>query len=431
VAGKALSALARAAAKRGELIPRPIALRILIDVLHGLHAAHELHDESGRPLNLVHRDVSPQNVLVGRDGATRLIDFGIAKFERREIQTRTGLIKGKASYMAPEQARGRELDRRCDVWAAGVMAWELLAGRRLFKTDDEMTTLFEVVTGEVPRLGQVVEVPAALEAAVASALCREVEQRCPTAKDFAERLSDAADAPLAATEEVARYVMDMAGDAIRAEQERIASALHSRQLTRVDQRNVDDPTAEPARDAHTATTHELVAPEPVPPTGRRKMLLAAMLIMGVVAAALATWRGMSPASSEEPMPASSVNEPPRDKRVITVTADAPLTQLSVNGKHVELPLPAERVEVEVDASATAVAIEAKSEDGRSLRHVSTSARNDVSLRFADPAPVGSASSTAKPERVGSPPPSPRRRPPRPKPTKPDDPPIGPSPYGSP
>src|SRR5262245_34519927 len=124
IEGESLAGLQRILRKRDIRMPLDVALRILDDILEGLHAAHELTENDGSPMHLVHRDVTPHNVLVGLDGISRLTDFGVAKAVTRLTQTASGLVKGKVAYMAPEQAEGTELDRRCDVWAAGVVAWE-------------------------------------------------------------------------------------------------------------------------------------------------------------------------------------------------------------------------------------------------------------------------------------------------------------------
>ncbi len=448
VAGSTLSTLMSATAKRGAIFPPAVAMRILIDTLAGLHAAHDLVDANALPLDLVHRDVSPQNIIVSTDGTARLIDFGIAKFARREFQTRTGLIKGKASYMAPEQARGRDLDRRCDIWAAGVVAWELMAGRRLFKTDDEMTTLFEVVSGTVPALSSVVELSPALEAAIASALRRDVEQRCPSAQAFSESLADTGE-DIATTTEVAAFVMQASGQAIRAEQERVASALLSATRSRavhVDeeaegQHAVDGDTG--GRDGQTSTTHELstgAGSARASTAGRRARWLAGGIAAAAVAATVVALRGsVDTARSatappvESPESTVSASSTAHATRLVTVTANAPIKRLVVNREPVVLPLAADRVTVEVAAKVTTVAIEAEASDGRIVRHVSASGRNEVVLRFEDPklrpsamaaanntTPTGSSSALPPKRWISLPKPR--------KPVNKTDPPIGPSPY---
>jgi eukaryotic-like serine/threonine-protein kinase len=113
--------------KRGERLPLSFIMRVIIDTLSGLHAAHDLAGNDGRPLGIVHRDVSPHNVLVGVDGISRITDFGVARAEERLSHTQDGKLKGKLSYMSPEQIGGIQVDRRADVYAVGVMFWELLA----------------------------------------------------------------------------------------------------------------------------------------------------------------------------------------------------------------------------------------------------------------------------------------------------------------
>jgi len=137
VHGAALSLLADRAREGSAPIPLPIVSAIVADVLSGLHSAHEAIDESGTPLAIVHRDVSPHNVLVGTDGTSRVLDFGIAKASVRVQTTQQDQLKGKLRYMAPEQVLDAELDARTDQFAAGIVLWELLTGRRLFDGTSE------------------------------------------------------------------------------------------------------------------------------------------------------------------------------------------------------------------------------------------------------------------------------------------------------
>ncbi|MDH3728576.1 MAG: serine/threonine protein kinase, partial [Myxococcales bacterium] len=140
IEGNHLGALLGRAAKKGERLPQPFVCRVLVDALQGLAAAHRLTDENGTHLQLVHRDVSPHNILVGTDGIARLTDFGVAKADVRMASTRAGQFKGKLSYMAPEQAASNETDQRSDLFSVGVILWESLTGRRLFKGDSNAAT---------------------------------------------------------------------------------------------------------------------------------------------------------------------------------------------------------------------------------------------------------------------------------------------------
>ncbi len=174
-------------------VPERIAVGIASQLLRGLHAAHEAKGEEGAPLEVVHRDVSPQNVLVGEDGTARVTDFGIAKAVGRSQSTGDGRVKGKVRYMAPEQVRAEVLDRRADVYAAGVVVWEMLAGRAMF-SGEAATVLYEVLKGAASPPGAGV-----LDPIVMRALALDPAERYPTALDFAVAL-EAAEKPASADE---------------------------------------------------------------------------------------------------------------------------------------------------------------------------------------------------------------------------------------
>src|SRR5262249_16643787 len=136
-------------------LPPALAVRIVLDACAGLHAAHELVADDGRPLGFVHRDVSPQNVLVGVDGVARLTDFGIAKCREAGAQPTTeGVLKGKLGYMAPEYVRGTAVDRRADVFALGVVLWEALASKRLFRGESDGETIDRIQHAPIPRASE-------------------------------------------------------------------------------------------------------------------------------------------------------------------------------------------------------------------------------------------------------------------------------------
>jgi serine/threonine-protein kinase len=187
VHGESLHALMRAAKERGKTVPRPIACTIAIAALQGLHAAHEAKDERGRPLELVHRDVSPQNILVGEDGVTRVLDFGVAKAIQAHTETDPGVLKGKYSYMAPEVIQGASATRRSDVFSTATVIWELLVGQKLFSGASEQERLLKIVKGEYPRPCDVGvdDVPAPLESIVMKGLSRDPAERYRDALDMA------------------------------------------------------------------------------------------------------------------------------------------------------------------------------------------------------------------------------------------------------
>ncbi len=170
-----------------------IVIRILLDTLAGLEAAHNLVGDDGGPLGMVHRDVSPHNILVGLDGIARLTDFGIALAASRITSSRPGIIKGKPAYMAPEQARAEAVDQTADLWALGVILWESLMDRQLFAADSDAATVLRVITAEVPRPRSIdPKIPTEIEAVCLRALQRPPGQRYRSARQMAQDLERAA-----------------------------------------------------------------------------------------------------------------------------------------------------------------------------------------------------------------------------------------------
>ncbi len=219
--------LARAGSGAARL-PAAVGVRIALDTLQGLHAAHNLADDDGKPLHIVHRDVSPQNILVGVDGVARITDFGVAHAASRLSSTATGQLKGKLAYMAPEQARGAAVDRRADVFAMGVVVWELLAGKRLLKGDNDAATLNRILFAELPTLRDAgLDLPAAVDRVIARALVRDPEGRYASAADFGDELERVGRelGLLASTREVATYVDGTIGAEISQQREVVRAWL--------------------------------------------------------------------------------------------------------------------------------------------------------------------------------------------------------------
>ncbi len=170
---------------RGKPLHLTMQARILVDVCAGLHHAHELCDYDGAPFGIVHRDVSPHNIFVTYHGQIKLVDFGIAKALDSAAETRSGVLKGKIAYIAPEQARGDRVDRRADLFSLGVMLWQAAAGRRMWQEVPEMTILHRLISGELPSLRAVnPDVPEAFVAIVAKALAHKRDDRYATAADL-------------------------------------------------------------------------------------------------------------------------------------------------------------------------------------------------------------------------------------------------------
>lgn len=229
IEGDTLARLLARAATSSERLPIPVGLRIVIDMLAGLHAAHELKDEKGLPMHLVHRDVSPQNVLVGTDGIARITDFGVARAAFRLSETRVGQLKGKIAYMAPEQAMGaEEIDRRADVFSAGVVVWEVLSAKRLFKAENDAATLSRLISDPIPPLTEMCpEAGERLSAVVAQALERDPEKRFSSCAEFATALElAAASGPgVGRSRDLAAYVADTIGNEIGQQREAVRAWL--------------------------------------------------------------------------------------------------------------------------------------------------------------------------------------------------------------
>lgn len=198
-------------------LPPEVAVGILVGALEGLHAAHEARDEQGRPLDIVHRDVSPQNILVGDDGVARVLDFGIAKAAVRLQASRAGEVKGKVAYMAPEQLERGEVDRRGDIYAASVVLWEALTGRRLFQGDSLGALVGQALFSEIPRpSSHAPEVSERLDRLVLRGLAHSPEGRFATAREMAEALEQAV-LP-ASPREIAAEVRSLASDELERRQ---------------------------------------------------------------------------------------------------------------------------------------------------------------------------------------------------------------------
>ena len=190
VEGESLAGLIKLVREAGSRIPVAVACAIIHDLLLGLHEAHESTDDDGSPLAIIHRDVSPQNVVVGIDGLARVLDFGVARARSRVHHSNEGEIKGKIPYMPPEQLFGEGVDRRVDIYAAGVLLWEALVGERLFEGSSEEMLVRRIDAGDVPAPStKVSDISPELDALVMRALCKDPQGRFPTALAMAEAIS--------------------------------------------------------------------------------------------------------------------------------------------------------------------------------------------------------------------------------------------------
>jgi serine/threonine-protein kinase len=247
IEGAAASVLVKEAHLAGETIPRPIALAMIQGVLRGLEAAHEARSPDGAPLGIVHRDISPQNVLVGTDGVARIIDFGIAKALGRVANTATGELHGKFAYIAPEQLLEKPATRQADIYAVGVILWELLTGKRLFTGEDHRAVCAQVMRGNIPRPSSICpDIPPELDELVLRATASELSERYFSAREL---LADLAPFERASDDEVGRWVRRIAAEYLA---ERNALLQN------------DDPSPAQSLDH---LLEELHAPRPTPRTG--------------------------------------------------------------------------------------------------------------------------------------------------------------------
>ena len=206
--------------------PSPrLSATLLAQACEGLHYAHELCDGEGKPLGVVHRDVSPSNLFVTADGTLKVLDFGVAKALDSSVRSATGGIKGKHAYMAPEQLLGQPVDRRADVFALGVVGFEMLSGQRLFRRENDFQTLRAVTEEPLPQLSALrPDLPAPLAEAIHRALERDVTKRFPTARAFGEALTDAIGTPLAGFA-LGSEIQRLVGDKISERRDRVGRAL--------------------------------------------------------------------------------------------------------------------------------------------------------------------------------------------------------------
>jgi serine/threonine-protein kinase len=221
VDGLSLAQLLRQVRDNRGLVRIPLVATIMTGVLQGLHAAHEAKSDRGAPLGIVHRDVSPHNVIVGVDGVPRVLDFGIAKAAQRAQTTTAGIVKGKLAYMAPEQIMSGQVSRSTDVFAAGIMCWEAITGQRLFAADSEIALVNQVMQAPImppSRVGR--GIAASLDAVVLRALERDPRKRFATAADMAKAVEDAIGLVSART--VGEWVREIGGDALATRAEMVA-----------------------------------------------------------------------------------------------------------------------------------------------------------------------------------------------------------------
>ena len=362
VEGDSVAHLSKVVQNAGERVPVPFAAAIVAQALHGLHAAHEARDKKGEALGIVHRDVSPQNILVGVDGVARVLDFGIAKAASRATSTEEGQVKGKTAYMAPEQLQHGAVDRRTDIFAAAVVLWELLCGRRLFLADSMGETMSRVLTLPIDSPQKYApDVPAELVAITLRGLDRDPAGRFATAEEMALAIEESLPMPrskdvgawVAATAKVILEGRAQLVQAVELASHKMPSAMVSsgpglaRAIEEAERRreNAELPTdvgavgavgavvprapVLPAVEEGTAlSTVQSTSTEVVAPPRRSRMALALAIGGGVsltlaLGVAVALSRGaLTPTRGDAPPAAVTLSEPAQSAIAVTPSATA-------------------------------------------------------------------------------------------------------------
>jgi serine/threonine-protein kinase len=405
--GRSLAKLIREALRTDGTLDRGVLLGVLGEAAEGLHAAHETSLPDGTPARIVHRDVSPQNIHVGFDGIVKVVDFGIAAVQGRMTDTRTGELKGKPSYIAPEQILRHPVDRRADIWSIGVVAWEILAGRRLFTGDNEIETIRNVDAMEVPAIGLLAKgLPARTTETIMRCLMRDSAQRPATAALVASAFREGAAALAGGSEgggsvEARRtYVQRLLGKDMAVENERLVAVGRQGPPPRVHDLSPEEEISDPFRIA--IAVEDLPSQEARPL--RRLALLAAVALAAVLGAGLATWAlvgGGGPSAAGAPgtsaangaraegsgghasatpagQPTAEVQAPPATQvsaaeRFVLLELDPRIETVRVDG-HIVTERP-----VQVLVKGAPVIVEAVGRAGERVRHV---LGTDVADRFS-------------------------------------------------
>ena len=322
IEGDHLGALLGRSAKQGKRLPTDVVLKVVVDALGGLGAAHSLAGDDGAPLNIVHRDVSPHNIMVGTDGISRLTDFGVAKAEVRMASTRAGQFKGKLSYMAPEQASTGEADQRSDLFSMGIILWESLTGRRLFRGENNAATLAKILNDPIPLPSSLWPDLEPFDALLAKALDRDPNARFQSADDFIEAIEETARTTcgLSGTRAIGQLTGELTADKLAEQKSRVAEAIASLGSTEIGETSMPIPrdgsgslsipsvsgqraigSSVPIVMDSSASSHAVGANAGA---GRGiKALVGALLLIALLGGALLAWQVVNrPAPTAQPLP---------------------------------------------------------------------------------------------------------------------------------
>lgn len=321
VHGESLAMLSYLAAGRKETMPLGVVGTLISGMLQGLHAAHEACSERGERLEIVHRDVSPQNVLVGVDGIPRLLDFGIAKAMGRAANTRGAQLKGKIAYMSPEQITGSPVTRQTDIWGSAIVLWQSLTGCKLFQAQNDAETLYQILEGEIaPPSRHRKDVPPELDAVVLRGLERDPADRFATAQEMVVAFEKTV--PMMSQHEVAEWVNRIAGPNLAKRSSRLAEIESLSADVRVPltdpppppdpNRAVvvvagDEDQAKPVLDSPymTGMADTLPPPEETKPARKRAGLIAAIAAAVLALVAVISWQLVRPSAPAAAVPSAA------------------------------------------------------------------------------------------------------------------------------
>ena len=412
VDGCPVRAVLKQARQFGTPLPVPLAVHIAACAADGLHYAHEARDESNRPLGIVHRDVSPTNLLLSHDGHVKVIDFGIAKSAEQVHQTTFRRLKGKVAYMSPEQVKCGPLDRRSDIYSLGVVLWEMLANRRAFLASDEIALVYEVSSNPITPITELrTDLPDKLVQALHGATQRPVGDRFSTGLEFRRALIDAVPEALQVQETqigaLAQRVTGSAGAKYVPLQKRVrsvrnASAVVQSSIPVTPSRIV--PAVEPARTMATTLSSETPAPH------ESNQRLMNGVVAGIVAGALLLWSVMMYIERSTPRPpvtSYSSQQLPEPRRAppppLNTSTAQPSEVTSSSPPRQEAPAPSPKPEPKPEPRRTASSRKPKSSP-QSERNVSrrissrTSPRRTRETSEPEPGPATPAKKPTKPKR---------------------------------